>query len=74
MFTKVIKFSKSTSKIKAVLQWTLLLILRTSAVIQHLNFLDRKAVVQFLLNYKCHRCQRPHFEKALLRKVKTETL
>ena len=49
---------------KVMLHPTLFLILLSSAVVQHLNFLHGKDVVQCLLNYR-DRLPRRHFEKLL---------
>ena len=51
------------SALKVLLPWILLLILLKSAVIYYLKILLEKQVIQYLLNYKCHRLYRPNFGK-----------
>ena len=54
-----------TPKVKLMSGWTLFLILLTSAVNKHLDFLHGKEVAQYLLNYKCPRLHRTNIERLL---------
>ena len=53
----------TSSALKVLLPWRLLLILLKSAVIYYLKFFLEKQVVQYLLNCKCHRLYPPNFGK-----------
>ena len=65
IYTKILTFSKSTFKIKEMLDWILFGILLTSAVICKQKFLHENEIVQYLQNYKYENVNQSHFRKPL---------